>query len=92
MFRRLCTGLLTLFLAACSSLTQSTQPPPDSPASQTGSNLQSPISTPQSPISTLKNLGPAPALTNEVWLNTDTPLRLADLHGKVVLIDMWTFG
>ncbi|MBE2272273.1 MAG: hypothetical protein IAE80_28820 [Anaerolinea sp.] len=40
----------------------------------------------------LPDLGAAPELNNEVWLNTDRPLRLADLHGKVVLIDMWTFG
>ena len=31
-------------------------------------------------------------LNNQVWLNTDQPLRLADLRGKVVLVDMWTFG
>ena len=40
----------------------------------------------------LPNLGEAPELTNEIWLNTDQPLRLADLGGKVVLLDMWTFG
>lgn len=40
----------------------------------------------------LKNYGPAPELANEVWLNVDQPLRLADLRGRVVLIDMWTFG
>ena len=40
----------------------------------------------------LPDLGEAPELNNEVWLNTDRPLRLTDLHGKVVLIDMWTFG
>ncbi len=39
-------------------------------------------------------LGTAPELTNEIWLNVDAqaPLRLADLRGKVVMIDMWTFG
>ncbi len=40
----------------------------------------------------LPNLGLAPELQNEIWLNTDHPLRLADLRGSVVLIDMWTFG
>lgn len=40
----------------------------------------------------LPDLGPAPELENEVWLNTDRPLRLAELRGKVVLLDMWTFG
>ncbi|MFH2038393.1 MAG: hypothetical protein ABIJ65_03055 [Chloroflexota bacterium] len=38
------------------------------------------------------DLGEAPELTNEIWLNTTGPIRLAELRGKVVLIDMWTFG
>jgi hypothetical protein len=25
------------------------------------------------------------------WLNTDSPLRLQDLRGKLVLLDFWTF-
>lgn len=25
------------------------------------------------------------------WVNTDRPLRLADLRGKVILLDFWTF-
>jgi hypothetical protein len=40
----------------------------------------------------LPDLGPAPELTNDSWLNVDAPLRLAQLRGKVVAIDMWTFG
>lgn len=46
---------------------------------------------PSQPAS-LPDLGPAPELLNDTWLNVDSPLRLADLRGKVVLIDMWTFG
>ncbi len=39
----------------------------------------------------LPDLGVAPELENTTWLNADAPLRLADLRGKVVLIEMWTF-
>lgn len=38
------------------------------------------------------NLGTAPELVGDTWLNTDTPLRLDDLKGKVILVEMWTFG
>ena len=50
-----------------------------------------PVVETQSSIS-FPNLGPAPEWTNDVWLNTDQPLRLVDLKGKVVLLEMWTFG
>ncbi len=26
------------------------------------------------------------------WLNTDRPLSLSDLRGKIVLLDFWTYG
>jgi len=39
----------------------------------------------------LRDMGPAPELNNKVWLNTPAPLHLADLRGKVVLLEMWTF-
>jgi thiol-disulfide isomerase/thioredoxin len=42
-------------------------------------------------LSSLPDLGPAPELTNTIWLNTDHPLRLADLRGKVTALEMWTF-
>ena len=40
----------------------------------------------------LPNYGPAPELNNEVWINVDHPLRLTELQGQVVLLEMWTFG
>ena len=39
----------------------------------------------------LPDLGQAPELTNTVWLNSDSALRWADLRGKVVGLEMWTF-
>lgn len=35
--------------------------------------------------------GPAPALLAKGWINTP-PLTTADLHGKVVLYDIWTYS
>ncbi len=41
----------------------------------------------------LPDLGAAPDFGNDVWLNTEGHmLRLADLRGKVVLVEFWTFG
>jgi hypothetical protein len=75
--KRLLFGLLALTLFGCAPLSTS-QPQTDSAMPKLASSLP--------------DLGPAPELTNDTWLNVDAPLRLADLRGKVVLIDMWTFG
>jgi thiol-disulfide isomerase/thioredoxin len=69
-------GLMTLFLFGC-ALQQTGAPSAD---------------TSMYKINILPDLGPAPELTNETWLNVDAPLRLADLRGKVVIVEMWTFG
>lgn len=34
---------------------------------------------------------PAPDILNPTWLNS-APLRMADLRGKVVMVEFWTFG
>jgi hypothetical protein len=47
---------------------------------------------PQSGRADYPDQGAAPELTGEIWLNTTSPLSIADLKGKVVLLDMWTFG
>ena len=70
-------SLITLFLFGCAT-------------PQT--NLEAQSSDPAMKLASLPDLGPAPELMNDTWLNVDSPLRLADLRGKVVLLEMWTFG
>ncbi len=40
----------------------------------------------------LPDLGQAPEITNELWINADAPVTLASQQGKVVLVEFWTFG
>jgi hypothetical protein len=68
--------LLVIPLVACSAQPQS----------------QAELSISVERVSHLPDLGEAPELTNDVWLNSDGSLRLVDLRGQVVLLDMWTFG
>ena len=74
--RKITFGFLALVLFGCAS------PAPSQP--------QTDPSMPK--LASLPDLGPAPELTNETWLNVDSPLRIADLQGKVVIVEMWTFG
>jgi hypothetical protein len=83
--------LLFVLVSGCSSTTQanqSPQTPQASPGVEEGS--APPEATPQTEI--LPDYGPAPELDNQVWLNVPAALRLEDLRGQVVLLDMWTFG
>lgn len=74
--KRFLFGLLALLLFGCTHQ-ESTRP-------QTDSVMPRPASLP--------DLGPAPELSNDTWLNAESPLRLADLRGNVVIVEMWTFG
>jgi thiol-disulfide isomerase/thioredoxin len=75
--------LLSLLLAACAV-------PAAVPVPSQSSNQPS---TEQNTLqSDYPDLGAAPDLSGDVWLNTAEPLHLANLRGKVVLVDMWTFG
>jgi thiol-disulfide isomerase/thioredoxin len=40
----------------------------------------------------LPDLGMAPELETSVWLNSAMPVRIRDLKGKVILLEMWTYG
>jgi len=75
--------LAALALAACSGIPAQAAGPVEPAAGSGDQPAQAPSAYP--------DLGKAPELTNEVWLNSDAPLRMKDLVGKVVLIDMWTF-
>jgi thiol-disulfide isomerase/thioredoxin len=77
MNRSLNGWLFAAFLAACPGVLMFLRPPVQA------SELLEPDRSP-----------PAPEFTSRAasdWINSP-PLRLADLRGKVVLLDVWTFG
>jgi hypothetical protein len=79
-------ALAAILLAACTFARSDTTAKSGDPLAATATQAPT-IETPSLP-----DLGPAPELTNEVWLNTEAPLRLADLRGRVILLEMWTYG
>ncbi len=85
MKRPLCIlAALSVSLAACApGAPTASSPAPAAPAAVPEQESTVPISLPDAPV--------APELTSDTWLNSE-PLRSADLRGKVVLIDFWTFG
>ena len=55
-------------------------------------NLPAPIAASLPSSVALENLGTAPEFTGiTAWINSE-PLKLAELRGKVVLVEFWTFG
>lgn len=55
----------------------------------------SPTSSPDEPSAplALPDLGRAPEIHNETWLNSAEPITLASVQGeKAVLLEFWTFG
>jgi len=89
--RRYFFGLLALLLFGCSAQgASSPQSDIQQPAEEPLDITQGEPAMPK--VASLPDLGPAPELTNDIWLNVDAPLRIADLQGKVVIVEMWTFG
>jgi len=75
--KRLIFGCIAFFLFGCAPKQDVTQP-----------QVEPTMPT----LASLPDLGPAHELTNDTWLNVDSPLRLANLRGKVIILEMWTFG
>ncbi|MFN8333443.1 MAG: redoxin domain-containing protein [Caldilineaceae bacterium] len=50
-----------------------------------------PLTAEEQLLASLPSQGAAPELFNETWLNSAS-LKLADLRGKVVMVEFWTFG
>lgn len=75
---------IAFFITSCT--------PRNSPkAASTDPGVDTPMPTETQAVE-LPDLGPATELTNDIWLNTEAPLRIADLTGNVILLDFWTFG
>ncbi len=84
--------LLLIILAACTTATEpvvkSSTPDDDGevPTAAVVAATAVPVEV------TLPDLGEAPEILNDVWINTDVPITLASQRGKVVLLEFWTFG
>jgi hypothetical protein len=85
--------LLSLFLAACTATTV------DEPETGSGSveilvsgTVVPPTQTDELFMIELDDLGVAPEIKNDVWINADEPVTIASQRGKVILIEFWTFG
>ena len=78
------TAVLTTLIAALAACTPtSSQPAPPT---------RQPTAEPERPSLDLPDLGAAPEIENETWINSEAPVRLAASRGKVVLLEFWTFG
>lgn len=84
---------LILILAACAGALPVAAPPDVLTGDEQAAATATPTSAAPSPgLAHTRDYGPAPEIDTDVWLNSEIPLRLADLRGKVVLVDFWTFG
>jgi hypothetical protein len=54
-------------------------------------NMPRPTEAQQQLLASLPVVGTPPELNNEMWLNSN-PLQLANLRGKVVIVEFWTYG
>ncbi len=85
---------LALFAAACSADTTSSTTAVASGPSETTSPVETPDEpSPEAATPSYAGTVPAPEFPAGLdWINSPQPLRLAELRGKVVLLDFWTYG
>jgi DNA-binding beta-propeller fold protein YncE len=88
--------LLAVLLTACTgdsttpTVTEDTIPGPDASSTTIATDTEVPSTAANPPVAGER---PAPEFPDDVeWLNTDQPLTLEALRGKVVLLDFWTYG
>ncbi len=85
--------MLTLVAAACTMPAALDNFLSDAQSATERDSLIAPADpTPLPFVADLPVLGNAPELHDGAWLNTAAPLSLAGLRGKVVALEMWTFG
>lgn len=80
--------LASIVLVACNS---DAVVPESEPTSSEVTIIDSGTVPPLPTEEILPDMGSAPDILNEVWLNSE-PMTLSDLRGKVVLVEFWTFG
>ena len=99
MIKSRCLGYLALVMVlAVSACTlpsadwhEPATPVPEQPVSEEAERDDEPSREQSGLLAKLKSRGAATELLNQVWLNSE-PLKLADLRGKVVMVEFWTFG
>jgi hypothetical protein len=82
--------LLGLSLAACSG--SRSEPAAASSGVQVLASGTVVPPTPKPIQVDLPDMGVAPEILNETWINSDAPVTLESVRGKVVLLEFWTFG
>lgn len=81
--------VLALLGAACSS-DDTAETSPNAPATAVAAD---PIEEDRTIEPSYAGTVPAPEFPDGLeWLNTDRPIRLEELAGKIVLLDFWTYG
>ena len=93
LLRAVQTALLTLLASACTMPAALDAFPAADTTPAAPATTIAPTATTLPPfVADLPVLGIAPELHDGAWLNNASPLSMAGLRGKVVALEMWTFG